>query len=53
LTVAGLRYPSDLTDTVWAIVAPFVPLARRGGRKRKVDARNVVNAIFYVLSTSC
>ena len=49
----GLRYPSDLTDAEWALVAPFVPPARRGGRKRHVDVREVVNAIFYVLSTGC
>jgi transposase len=35
------------------IVAPFVPPARRGGRKREVNVREVINAIFYVLSTGC
>ena len=49
----GLRYPSDMTDAEWALVAPFVPPARRGGRKREVDMRAVPNAIFYVLSTGC
>jgi transposase len=32
---AGLCYPSDLTDTEWALVEPFIPPARRGGRKRR------------------
>ena len=27
--------------------------ARRGGRKRTVEVREVLNAIFYVLSTGC
>ena len=49
----GLRYPSDLTDTEWALVAPLIPPARRGGRKRSVDIRAVLNGIFYVLSTGC
>jgi transposase len=49
----GLRYPSDLTEAEWALVAPFVPPARRGGRKRGVNVREVINAIFYVLSTGC
>jgi transposase len=49
----GLRYPSDLTEAEWALVAPFVPPARRGGRKREVNVREVINAIFYVLSTGC
>jgi transposase len=49
----GLRYPSDLTDAEWALIAPFVPPARRGGRKREVDMREVLNGVFYVLSTGC
>ena len=50
---AGLRYPSDLTEAEWALAAPFIPPARRGGRKRTVDAREVLNGIFYVLATGC
>lgn len=47
----GLRYPSDLTDAEWALVEPLIPPAKRGGRKRSVDVREVLNGIFYVLST--
>jgi transposase len=50
---AGLRYPSDLTDAEWALVEPFIPPARRGGRRRTVDVREVLNAILYVLATGC
>ncbi len=49
----GLRYPSDLTDPEWALVEPLIPPAKRGGRPRKVNVREVLNAIFYVLSTGC
>ena len=49
----GLRYPSDLTDAEWALIERLIPPARRGGRKRTVDVREVLNAIFYVLSTGC
>ena len=42
----GLHYPSDLTDAEWALIAPFVPPARRGGRKRDVDMREVLNGVF-------
>ena len=49
----GLRYPSDLTDDEWALVAPLIRPAKRGGRRRSVDVREVLNAVFYVLSTGC
>ncbi len=49
----GLRYPSDLTDAEWALVEPVIPPARRGGRPRDVNVREVLNGIFYVLWTGC
>ena len=48
-----LRYPSDLTDEEWAHVEPLIPPARRGGNKRHVNVREVVNGLMYVLSTGC
>jgi len=48
-----LRYPSDLTDEEWALVKPEIPRAKRGGNKRTVDVREVVNGLMYVLSTGC
>ena len=48
-----LRYPSDVTDEEWEHVAPLIPKARRGGRKREVDVREVFNGVMYVLSTGC
>ena len=39
-----LRYPSDLTDEEWQL---------RGGGKRTVNVREVVNGVMYVLSTGC
>lgn len=49
----GLRYPSDMSDGEWMQVEPMIPPAKRGGRKRTVNAREVLNGIFYVLSTGC
>ena len=49
----GLRYPSDLTDAEWELVRPFIRPAKRGGRPRSVDISEVLNAIFFVLSTGC
>ncbi len=48
-----LRYPTDLTDEEWALVAPLIPPARRGGNKRTVVAREVVNGLMYILGTGC
>ena len=50
---SGLRYPSDLTEAEWALAEPLIPPAKRGGRQRSADAREVLNAIFYLLSTGC
>ena len=50
---SALRYPSDLTDDEWAHVKSLIPPARRGGNKRHVDVREVMNGIMYVLSTGC
>jgi transposase len=49
----GLRYPSDLTDQEWKLVEPLIPPAKRGGDKRTVNLREVVNGLMYVLSTGC
>ena len=47
-----LGYPSDVTDTQWVLIEPCIPVYP-GGRPRKTDARDVVDAIFYILSTGC
>lgn len=49
----GLRYPSDLTEDEWALVAPLIPPAKHGGRHREIDVREVLNGIFYVAATGC
>ncbi len=46
-----VRYPSDVTDEEWAEIGPLIPPARRGGRKRTVNIREVFNGLMYVLST--
>src|ERR1035441_9076193 len=44
-----LRYPSDLTDDEWRLVEPLIPPGRRGGGKRTVIMREVMNGLMYVL----
>lgn len=41
-------YPSDLTDSQWAILEPFIPPAKAGGHPRTTDIREVINAILYL-----
>jgi transposase len=48
-----LRYPSDVTDGEWEHIVSLIPPAKRGGRKRTVDVREVVNGLMYVLGTGC
>jgi putative transposase len=48
-----LRYPSDLTDEEWGHLEHLIPPAKRGGRRREIDEREVVNGLLYILSTGC
>jgi transposase len=48
-----LRYPSDMADEEWWIIRPLIPPAKKGGNKRTVDEREVVNGLMYILSTGC
>ena len=48
-----LRYPSDLSEEEWALIEPFIPPGKRGGGKRTVVMRNVVDGVMYILSTGC
>ena len=50
---SALRYPSDLSDGEWAILAPLIPPAKHGGRPRAVDIRAVIGGLLYVLETGC
>ena len=47
------RYSTDLTDTQWDLLSDLLPAAKPGGRPRKVDLREVLNAIFYLNRAGC
>jgi putative transposase len=47
------HYPSDLTDDQWALIEPHIPPEPGGGRPRKTDLRDVLDAILYLLRTGC
>jgi transposase len=39
-------YPTDLTDHEWALIEPYVPQAKRGGRPEHYPKREILNGIF-------
>src|SRR3954462_10862701 len=47
------RYPSDMTDQEWAVIAPLLPPPKLGGRPRKTDLRAVMDAILDIASGGC
>ena len=47
------RYPSDVSDSEWALRAEVLPAWNGRGRPPTVDRRAVVNALLYVLRTGC
>ncbi len=48
LRPSRLRYPSDFTAAEWAHVEPLIPPVKRGGNRRQVAQREVVNGLMYV-----
>ena len=47
------QYASNLTDEQWSIVRPLLPEPNRRGRRRRINLRAVLDAIFYLLRTGC
>ena len=52
-TVARKSYSTDLTDAQWSHIEPLLPVAKSGGRPRKVNLREVLNTILYLNRTGC
>src|SRR6202023_1682826 len=48
-----LRYPSDLTDAEWQLLAPLLPPPAETGRRRSWPMRELMNALFFVLRGGC
>lgn len=46
-------YDTDLNDQQWELIKPLIPLAKPGGRPRKTNPRQVVNAVLYLVKTGC
>jgi putative transposase len=51
--MSGKKYPSDLSEAEWEILAPLIPVAKTGGHPRTTSMRRVCDAIYYQLKTGC
>ena len=51
-TLAGMRrpYPTDLSDAEWNYIEPHMPAPKGHGRPRAHSLREILDAIFYVLT---
>lgn len=47
------RYPSDLSFRQWEILKPLIPVAKHGGRPRKHNMKDILDAIWYKVKTGC
>jgi len=46
-------YPTDLNDTQWSRIRPYLPAEAPTGRPRKRSWREILNGIFYLLQSGC
>jgi len=47
------NYPTDLNDTQWLKIRPYLPAQSETGRPRKHGWRMILNSIFYILQSGC
>src|SRR4029453_14319400 len=53
VTPTRRRYPTDLSDAEWQLLAPLIPAPKPGGRPPIHDRRELVNAMAYWLGAGC
>jgi len=57
VTTMGLMrrkpYPTDLTNEQWEILKSLLPGAARRGTPRRVDLREILNALMYLNRSGC
>lgn len=46
-------YPTDLNDTQWSKIRPYLPAKAQTGRPREHSWRTILNGIFYILQGGC
>jgi len=46
-------YHTDLSDSEWARIEPYLPVPKASGRPRIHPPREILNAIFYIVRSGC
>lgn len=53
MTKSKQAYPTDLNDTEWVQIAPYLPEAKPTGRPREIPWREIMNGMFYMVKNGC
>jgi len=53
MTKSQQIYPTDLNDTQWSKIRPYLPAEALTGRPREHGWRRILNGIYYVLQSGC
>ncbi len=53
MTKSDQTYPTDLNDTQWLEIQPYLPAESSTGRPRERSWRVILNSIFYILQSGC
>ena len=53
MTKSQQNYPTDLNDTQWLKIRPYLPATAQTGRPREHSWRMILNSIFYILQSGC
>jgi len=53
MTKSKQPYPTDLNDTQWSKIRPYLPAEAQTGRPREHGWRMILNGIFYLLQSGC
>lgn len=53
MTKSKQAYPTDLNDTEWKQIAPYLPEPKPTGRPREIPWREIMNGMFYMVKNGC
>ena len=53
MTKSRQAYPTDLHDTEWKVIAPYLPGPAATGRPREHGWREILDGVFYIVRSGC